>query len=337
MRDTYHNSVVRGPLHGTTETRMQCLTIYVVSYVLILQMYSGGWKGLIVVLISAHALFCLPTATTCTTPSRLPTLFSPGSVNGLPTHWKSCMHCSRVLLNHLLFLLFPVTVTSYRITPIPIAYNNSTTTGPNCIIESGTLSCPSGGVLIDGDTGSAELDTSKVFAWDREVNIAFTILPTKVRQVNLFFYNIPSSGIGLPPAELFWSRNNPINPVTPLSHAIVGNQDLSQDDRTLRNVSLVVTTDQSSIPDYRFFHIHFTIPAETSLIDWILLSEVKLCGEAGLCFHWPFQRLQHTPPGMSYVPLRPWLLESLFRWTCLTSNVVYYMASMGCIERNVLH
>ena len=61
-------------------------------YVVILQMYGGGWKGLIFVLISARALFCLATATTCTTPSRLPTLLSPGSVNALPTHCKSCIY-----------------------------------------------------------------------------------------------------------------------------------------------------------------------------------------------------------------------------------------------------
>ena len=187
--------------------------------------------------------------------------------------------------NHLLILLYPVTVNSYHMTPIPIAYNNSPTTGPNCIvyIDGGTISCPIGGVLFDGDTGSAELNTSKVFAWDREVNIAFTIPWIKMRHVNLFFYNSPSSRIGLPPAELFWSVTSPINPAGPLSHAIVGNQDLSQDDRTIRNVSLVVTTDQDSIPDYTFFRIRFTFPAETSLIDWILLSEVQLCGEAGMC------------------------------------------------------
>ena len=53
--------------------------------VYVLQMYGEGWKGLIFVLISAHALFCLATATTCTSPCKLPTLFSPGSVNRLLT------------------------------------------------------------------------------------------------------------------------------------------------------------------------------------------------------------------------------------------------------------
>jgi len=46
-------------------------------------MYSGGWKELIFASISAHAFFCLATATTCISPSKLPTLFSPGSVNRL--------------------------------------------------------------------------------------------------------------------------------------------------------------------------------------------------------------------------------------------------------------
>ena len=152
----------------------------------------------------------------------------------------------------LLILLFSATVSAYSTNPFPIAYNNSPTTVPGCVPGDDTLSCPDGVLLLDNETGSAELDTCKVFAWDSEVDLVFTfprMSPTKVRQVNLFFYNIPSSGIGLPPAELFWSDVSPLNPNIPLSHAIVGNQDLSQDDSTLRNVSLVVTTDQSSIAD----------------------------------------------------------------------------------------
>ena len=198
---------------------------------------------------------------------------------------------TRLLLNHFSFFLpYPVTaiVGSYYTSPFPVAYNNSPTTVPGCLHDGGSLGCLGGTLLGDSDTGSTDLNTSKVFAWDSEVSIVFiTSVATKVRQVNLFFYNIPSSGIGLPPAELFWSDVNVYNPDMPLSHVIVGNQDLSQDDRTLRNVSLVVTTDQDDtqiVPtDYRYFRIHFTFPAETILLDWILLSEVQLCGEAGMC------------------------------------------------------
>jgi len=184
-------------------------------------------------------------------------------------------------------LFFPVTVGSYRTNPPPMSYNNSPISTPLCQSHDGgnTFDCGSGAsLLVDSYTGSAEVDTSKVFAWDREVNTVFIFSRTnKVKQVNLFFYNIPSSGIGLPPAEFFWDYINLFNPNIPLSHVIVGNQDLSQDDRTLRNVSLVVTTNQSSIPDYSYFRIRFTFPTEIRLIDWILLSEVQLCGEAGKC------------------------------------------------------
>ena len=187
-------------------------------------------------------------------------------------------------LNHFSFFLLPVTVGSYHTSSFPIAYNNSPTNPPLCQANGDSLSCQPGTLLIDNDTGSAELDTRKVFAWDREVNISFMIPSSKVRQVNLFFYNIPSSGIGLPSVELFWGDAGLfIRDYNPLSHAIVGKQDLSQDDRTLRNVSLVVTTDQDSISNYRFFRIQFKFPAETILINWILLSEVQLCGEAGIC------------------------------------------------------
>jgi len=200
-------------------------------------------------------------------------------------------------------------VAIYTTTPVPVAYNNSPTTVPGCIPSAGTLLCPANVLLFDNETGCAELDTSKVFAWDSEVNITFSFALSKVRQANLFFYNIPSIGIGLPPAELFWDNADPSNPDNPLSHVIVGNQDLSQDDRTLRNVSLVVTTDQNDIADYRFFRIHFTFLAETSLIDWILLSEIQLCGEAGMCVSvFLMQVLQHAPsemPGLRLVKWRP--------------------------------
>jgi len=196
-------------------------------------------------------------------------------------------------------------VKSYITIPNPTVYNNSPTTGPLCEVHSGVLACSSGAsLLFDHDIGNSELNTGKVHAWDRDITITFVIQSTKVRKVNLFC-NIPSSGIGLPPSELFWGNIGPLNPNIPLSHVILCNQDLSQDDRTFQNVSLVVTTDQGNpqaVPtDYRFFRIHFTFTAETSLIDWILLSEVQHCGEAGI--------------DVSVFPMEVLQLVA-FRWTC---------------------
>ena len=164
-----------------------------------------------------------------------------------------------------------------------MAYNNSPTDlGTGCLADSSSFTCRGYVLLGDGDFGSG-LDTSKVVAWNREVSIIIQRTqrtPFRVNQVNLFFYNIPSRGVGLPPVELYWSNNNPVLPENLLSHVIVGNQDLSQDDSTPRNVSFVVT---SNVANYGYFRIRFTFPAETSLIDWILLSEVQLCEAAGVC------------------------------------------------------
>ena len=192
--------------------------------------------------------------------------------------------------NHV-FLLSPVSnVSQLAFIPPPTTYNNSPIRDPivtTCIdqfdtmINSNVRICQGKGLLGDTDFGSADLDTSKVFAWNTAVSIAFTFTATQVNQVDLFFYNIPSSGVGLSPVELYWSDTNAILPENLLSHVIVGNQDLSQNDRTLRNVSLVVTGDQPQ-NNYRYFRVRFTFPAETSLIDWILLSEVHFCEEAGV-------------------------------------------------------
>ena len=100
-----------------------------------------------------------------------------------------------------------------------------------------------------------------------------------MNHVNVFFYNIPSSGVGLPLVKLYWGDTSQRPAENRLSHVIVGNQDLSQNDKTLRSVSLVITNNTQT--DYKSFRICFIFP-ETSLIDRIILSEIQFCEEAGV-------------------------------------------------------
>ena len=85
------------PCLGESE-RLSTIEVFLYLYVLILQMYGGGWKGPIFVLISAHALFCLATATTCISRSKLPILFSVVSVNGLLTQVLVCATTKPLLI-----------------------------------------------------------------------------------------------------------------------------------------------------------------------------------------------------------------------------------------------
>ena len=151
-----------------------------------------------------------------------------------------------------------------------------------CIGDSTALTCGGDGLLGDGDPGSVDLDISNVLAWNETVDILFTLSPSdSVQQVNLFFHNEPQEGVGLPSIiELHWSDINPGVPDNPLDYTILGNQELSQSDERLRNVTLAVTI--SDLLDYRYFRVHFAFP-ESSQINTLLLSEVQLCGGSGMC------------------------------------------------------
>ncbi len=81
--------------------------------------------------------------------------------------------------------------------------------------------------------------------------------------------------------EAMFSLDGPV-PEGSLETTILGNQDLSQDDSGLRNVSLVVTTDQSDFPLLfeSYFFIQFTFSA-SSPITTLVLSEIEICTDEG--------------------------------------------------------
>ena len=80
-------------------------------------------------------------------------------------------------------------------------------------------------------------------------------------------------GIGLPQFTLITSGSTLLIG-TPLLYTLLGNQDLSSGDATVRNVTIALTTTKSNT----FFHIQF---AMTSEIHQFAVSEVQLCSDAG--------------------------------------------------------
>ena len=122
---------------------------------------------------------------------------------------------------------------------------------------------PAASRLGDGVHGTAALNTTFVHAWNTNVNIEFGFpLAVTVEGINLYFYNIPSRNIGLPYDTVLSS----------FPSFIEGNQDLSQNDNQLRNVTLIPTEtlmDSSFTIQFRFSNI--------DKIDWLLLTEVEIC------------------------------------------------------------
>ena len=127
---------------------------------------------------------------------------------------------------------------------------------------SGT-NCTHMAVLGDGDYGTPALNVTAVHAWNKTVRITF-YFPSDVRVtgINLYFYNIPSRNIGLP-YDTYLSS---------FPSFIEGNQDLSQNDNQLRNVTLI----PSGTFEFRRFTIQLRF-SDIDKIDWLLLTEVELC------------------------------------------------------------
>ena len=180
------------------------------------------------------------------------------------------------------FLLFLCAVLwpSQVILPQPFPgdfFGNSTT--PAC---TGTLLllCSTEQVPIaNGRYGGASdsIDSSDFLAWNESSRI--TLLRsgaldtlTSVRQVKLYFYHEPTSGIGLPEFNLSASRFEVTMLGDPLTYNILDNQDLTVDDAQVRNLTLALT-EPITEPVNRF-HIQFSL---TDNIQQFAVSEVQLC------------------------------------------------------------
>ena len=184
----------------------------------------------------------------------------------------------------LFFCIIASGLVQFQLNPNPVEYDSGiirATGGPGLPASgcSGTspVACLASSTPIgDGVREPTSLtDLSSTFAWNQDVTIIIGLNTlTRVRGINLFFYNIPSMGIGFPhEIELMWG-DNIVLVNNPLRHAVLGNSDLSQSDNTLRNVTIAVLPD--NIGDvYRVVSVTFRFNG----IRWLILSEVEVCTE----------------------------------------------------------
>ena len=97
-------------------------------------------------------------------------------------------------------------VNQLRLTPNPVEYDSGseiTSIPSGCSESPPGFICASGNLPIDdGEHGPDNLtDLSAVYAWNQDVSITVgmsNVKQTRVTGINLFLYNIPSVGIGLP-------------------------------------------------------------------------------------------------------------------------------------------
>ena len=177
------------------------------------------------------------------------------------------------------------------ITRAPVEYDRGVAQQPSgCTISGDSAFCSPSILLTNGQPGSQSLNVNDGFAWNNESDVTIIIAlnisqlqETIITGVNLYFYNIPSMGIGLPhEIELTWGTFI-IEANNPLEHVILWNQDLALDDNVLRNVT-IVATNNGSMP-YKSVGITFRFSDENR-IRWLLLTEIEVCNEGNLYQLW---------------------------------------------------
>ena len=158
--------------------------------------------------------------------------------------------------------------------PTTDPFSDTDTLGPGCIPNPSAdniLQCHSAlrPILLDGVIGQEEgpPNITTISAWNRSqstVSITFvTSVTVQVRQIRLYFYNIPSMNIGLPEVTLIAGG--------PQDYHVTGNQHLNSIENRRRNVILSYTRMVMT----NTFEIIFGF--NRTDIDWLLLSEVELC------------------------------------------------------------
>ncbi len=170
----------------------------------------------------------------------------------------------------------------YEISTLPTSspFSSSFTLGPNCFERPGTpgtYECYNVDplpVLIDGYLGGipSPPNVSAIHAWRRsqgDVRVSFRYSSAiRVRHIRLYFYHIPSMGIGMPDVALSAAS-------TSQEYHVTGNQELNQTDARRRMIVLSFTNTLVSVNNYG---IVFTF-GTSSNVEWLLLSEVELCTE----------------------------------------------------------
>ena len=87
--------------------------------------------------------------------------------------------------------------------------------------------------------------------------------------MNIYFYSVPSMGMGLPSVTVL--RSEGTSGYVPVEYYIAGNGDISQQNSMRCNVLLSLPEAYST----RFYRIQFEF--ENTDVEWLVLSETELC------------------------------------------------------------
>ena len=181
---------------------------------------------------------------------------------------------------YLYIFIFLVSVTEYRVTP-PTTYDPSPSSfTDDCNLgDTGDLRrCPDSTRLTDGETNEGmDFDPDNFMGWNKSFDLEFIFGSPNyyIIRVDIYYYNNPSEGYGLPdirtstsPSGQRFSFNNVVS-------TFIDNSEVSQSDDEVQMLSLIILTSISVFGlTQQAFHLQF-IFSSSYLATQTFISEMK--------------------------------------------------------------
>ena len=188
-----------------------------------------------------------------------------------------------LLIIVLLLSIFVVSVTHYYISSDIVYEGGIFETDCNDIADTLRV-CPAPLRLVDNVTLEGEkFDCTKFIGWESDqVLLAFRFPDALITRVDIYFYNNPSEGYGIPPLkEGRYAFTAPVFDTegVPVPVSFTDNSNFAQtDNESVTVISVAVASDFNESP-YRFLRL--TFDNSSTNINKTFISEVKLFSESG--------------------------------------------------------
>ncbi len=181
--------------------------------------------------------------------------------------------------------------------------------------------CPADTRLNDNVTlEGEEFDSKKFIGWQNDVLLAFEFPSTLISRVDIYFYNNPSEGFGLPPVQrgglfTFGSFDFEQSGV-PIQLSFTINSVFSQDDNTVSVVSIAVGSD---FMDSSYDILRIIFNSSSTTLDRTFISEVKLFSDPQEGFV-SFPAIQFLNPDQTVVYGRNGNIPTSVELSCTVAN-----------------
>ena len=177
-----------------------------------------------------------------------------------------------------LYFSFLVSPAGYLVTP-PTTYtppSSSFTTDCNGGDIRNLARCPANARLTDGETNEGmDFDTDNFMGWNKSFDLEFDFGSPNfyITRVDIYYYNNPSQGYGLPDIRASMSPTG--DGFTPVVSTFIDNSEVSQSDDEVQMLSLIILTPFSDLGfNQQALRLQFTF-SSSFLATQTFISEMK--------------------------------------------------------------